>query len=181
MNRQNRVSKIAGLSMLTALTIVLTYVSDYIAIGSISINLSLIPIVLAAIIYGPYAGLFMGLVNGAVVMASPYTQAFFASNAIGTVVVCLLKTAIAGFVASYIYKLLSKKNEVVGIIASSIAVPIINTSLFILGSLIFFKGGFESLVTIFVSFNFLIELAINIILAPALIRVIKVVEKKNNI
>lgn len=180
MNRQHQIRQIAGLSILTALTVVLTYISDYIAIGTVSINLSLIPIVLAAIVYGPYAGLFMGLVNGGVVMISPYTQAFFAANVFGTILVCLLKTAIAGFVASLIFKLLSKKKEVVGIVAASIVVPIINTSLFILGSLVFFQGNFKDLVNIFVSINFLIEFAINILLTPSLIKVIKIIKKKND-
>ncbi|MCH5180525.1 MAG: ECF transporter S component [Erysipelotrichales bacterium] len=175
MNKQQKIRQIAGIAVLSALTIILTIVSNYIIIGGISINLSLIPIVLAAIIFGPYAGFFVGLINGGFVMLS--AQAFFAVSPIGTVIVCLLKTSVAGLLAGYLYKWLSGKNEIISTFATALIVPIVNTSLFIIGSLIFFQGVFGELISILVSVNFLIEVAINIMLAPAIIRIIKIVKK----
>ncbi len=175
MNKQQNIRRIAGIAVLSALTIILTIVSNYIIIAGVSINLSLVPIVLAAIIYGPYAGFFVGLINGGFVMLS--AQAFFAISPVGTVIVCLLKTSIAGLVSGYIYRLIVRFNEIVSTFVASLIVPVVNTGLFIIGSLIFFKGSFGSLISIFISLNFIIEFAINLLLAPAIIRIIKAVKK----
>ena len=165
MNKQQNIRRIAGIAVLSALTIILTIVSNYIIIAGVSINLSLVPIVLAAIIYGPYAGFFVGLINGGFVMLS--AQAFFAISPVGTVIV----------VSGYIYRLIVRFNEIVSTFVASLIVPVVNTGLFIIGSLIFFKGSFGSLISIFISLNFIIEFAINLLLAPAIIRIIKAVKK----
>ena len=104
-------------------------------------------------------------------------QAFFAISPVGTVIVCLLKTSIAGLVSGYIYRLIVRFNEIVSTFVASLIVPVVNTGLFIIGSLIFFKGSFGSLISIFISLNFIIEFAINLLLAPAIIRIIKAVKK----
>lgn len=174
MNKTSQIRQIAGIAILSALTIILTVVSNYIVIGGISINLSLIPIVLAAIIFGPYAGFFVGLINGGFIMLS--AGAFFAVSIHGTILVCLLKTSVAGLVAGFVYEWLNDVNEFVSTLITALVVPFINTTLFILGSLIFFNGVFGELISILVSVNFLIEVAINIVLSPAILRVIKVVK-----
>ena len=81
------VKKITGAAVLLAIEIVFQTIGNYISLGPISINLSLIPIALGAILYGPFVGAILGFVNGLVVLFAPSTQAIFMAYApLGTVI-----------------------------------------------------------------------------------------------
>ena len=67
-----------------------------------------------------------------------YAKEFTVEFPIATIILCLLKTGVAGYVSGLIYELLHKQNNVLSIILASIIVPIINTGLFIVGTLLFF-------------------------------------------
>jgi uncharacterized membrane protein len=176
MKRKETIRFIVGNGVLAALTVVLTLISNNIPIAGVAINLALIPIAVAAVVYGPASGVFIGLVNGGLVMLS--AAPFFAINAPATVLVCLLKSALAGLIASLIYNLLKNKNEHLGVVLSVIVVPIINTFVFIIGSLLFFGGVFGELITMFIGVNFIIEFIVNALLSPSIYYVIKVIKKK---
>lgn len=171
------IHKITGIGVCIALTIVLSVVSNYIQIGSISINLSLIPIALAGILFGPLAGLLVGVINGAFVLLAPSTGAFFAINLGGTIVTCLTKTGLAGLVSGLLF-LPFKKYPKVGSIVSSLSVPVINTGLFMLFSLIFFGEIMGTIISIFVLINFAIELAVTIVLSSFLYHVVVLFKNK---
>ncbi|MCQ2742272.1 MAG: ECF transporter S component [Bacilli bacterium] len=173
--------KIAGTGILLALTIVLTIVSNYIQIGTISINLSLIPIALAAMIYGPWAGLLIGMVNGGVVLLSPSTGAFLAQNPVATVFLCLLKTGLAGLASGFVFKWLSKKNWTLSCYVCTLIVPFINTGLFLVGVALFFNNFWGAIVSISLLINFGVEVAVNLILAPSLRFIMKYASKKVNL
>lgn len=171
------IRKMAGIAILMSLTIVLTFISNYITIAGISINLSVLPIALAGILYGPLAGLFVGLVNGGLVLLAPSTGSFLAMNVWGTILVCLLKTGLAGLCSGLLFRLFYKRFFSLGVIIASISTPIINTGLFILGSLLFFGGLFGSLISIFVSVNFIIEFSVIVVLCPTIVFLIKTLMK----
>ncbi len=177
MKKNDLTYKMVGNALLIALTVVFTLISNNIPIAGISINLSLITIAVAAILFGKVSGLVVGLVNGALVMLS--AAPFFAINPVATVFVCLLKSSLAGLIAAIVYKLFLKINEHVGVILATILVPIINTSLFIIGSLLFFNGVFGELITLFVAANFIIEFIINLLLSPAIYYIVRVYKNKH--
>jgi len=162
--------KIAGLGILLALTIVFTIISDFIKIGTISINLALIPVIVSGILYGPLAAFTLGLINGAFIMIT--AQEFFAISIVGTIVTCLVKTSLAALISTYIYKLIKNKNETVAVITASILIVLLNTTFFILLSLIFFNTTFGKLITIFTTINFAIEIVSTAIVAPSISKVI---------
>ena len=156
MTNSQRVKKLVGLATLTALVVGLQFLSNYVSFGSISITLALIPIAMGAILYGPLAGLFLGAVMGAIVIAAPSTQAVFMPvNPAATIILCLLKTAIAGLVSGLLFKLFAfiakkqkdvKKKKILfaaGIIVAALVVPVINTGLFIVGASIFFMEAYS--------------------------------------
>ena len=119
------VRTIAGLGVLTSMVVVLQLLSNYVQFGPVSITLSLFPIAVGAMLYGPFGGLFLGLVNGVLVLTAPSTISFFfAYSPVGTIVVCLLKTGLAGFVAGWLFKLY-KKNVNVEMIAALVLLPLI--------------------------------------------------------
>ena len=62
---------ITGTALLTAIELVLIVISNYVAIGPVNINLALVPIAVAGMVFGPLSGLFVGLVNGLVTILSP--------------------------------------------------------------------------------------------------------------
>lgn len=143
-NHQN-IQKITGVALLAAIMIVLQVVGNYVAIGPVSINLSLIPIALCAILFGPLAAGLLGLLSGAMVLFAPSTAAVFMPiSVIGTVLVCLLKCTIAGICGGLIYKFLHKKNEILAFILCAMSIAIINTGLFAVGSIIFFMPLLEA-------------------------------------
>ena len=191
--KDESVKKITGIAVLLAIEIVLQVIGNYVSLGPISLNLALIPIALGAIMYGPLAGALLGLINGVVVLFAPSTQGLFLVYApIGTVFTCLLKCTIAGFVSGLVYKLISKKNELVAVIVASLLVPVINTSLFALASMtIIVKAVKEAqnilnvadmnyyrfLFLIFIGWNFIFEFAITAALSPTVYKAIKIVRK----
>lgn len=192
MNSTSKVKKLTGIALITALEIILNYISGFITIGQVNINLALIPIIVGACMYGPSAGAFIGAINGVMTCFAPSTLALFMPhNPIATVILCILKTGAAGFAAGLIYKLISRdgRHELTGTIAASAAVPIINTGIYILGVYAFFLPIYEQWnengINIFMfvilsvlTVNFVIELAVSLILSPAVQRIIRAASSK---
>ena len=189
---------IAIFGVLFALVIVLQALGGSFSIGLITLNFSLIPIVLGAIMFGFIGGAALGFANGVVVLIqvistpSGFYGIIWTYSPIVTTLICLLKTTIAGGVAGFIFSLINTKgNNLVAVFVASGIVPVINTSLFIVGCLFMqdsivryqeLLGTYEGLnVLVFVlvalvTFNFFIELAINLIVAPSLSRVLKYIK-----
>jgi len=187
MKTQNKMSTktlVLG-AILTALVIVLQYLSMAIRFGTFSITLSLTPIVIGAITCGMGMGAWLGLVFGVTVLLTGDAAPFWAVNAGGTFVTVIAKGIACGFFPALTFKLLKKANSMIASAVSAIISPIANTGVFILGCAIFFiptliewYGNVTAfLVTIF-SFNFLIELLLNIILTPVIIRLINLKSKE---
>lgn len=193
---------IAFLAVLVALVVVLQLWGSVIPIGVAGLNLSfvLVPITLGAIMLGPVAGGILGFVFGFVVLMTGvagtnfFTAYVLSDSPFFTVVTVLLKGIVAGVVAGLLYKVISKKNKYVAVFVAAAVVPILNTGIFILGALCM-SGTVQSFVSSYmpdfdgrnimyiivvglVTVNFFIELAINLICAPALYTVETVVEKQ---
>ena len=170
-------NKIVGTGLLTAILIVLQLLSSIIPSG-VNLNLALVPITLGAILYGPLVGGFLGLICGVVILASPNTvTVFMAISPIGTVIACLSKTAIAGVLAGFVYKLIGKKHDLLGAIVASIIVPLINTLVFAIVTNIFFIDSFEGvnnfieIFTILIGFNFVFEIITNTVMVPLIYKI----------
>ena len=186
--KNDQVRKITGVAVLLAVEIVLQAMGNYITPSVVSINLSLIPIALGAILFGPLAGALLGFGNGLVVLLSPSTEAFLSYSLFGTIVVCLLKCTLAGLLAGFVYKLIAKKNGLIGSIVASLIVPVVNTGLFVLGVFTIFFGLFEPIGTtdeimkyvflVMIGWNFVIEFSITAILSPTIARIINIIKKE---
>lgn len=183
MKRRQLIKSITGLALLVALEVVLSIVSNFMP-GVVNFNLALAPIVIGAVLYGPIGGLILGIINGVITLIAPGTQVFLGFNAFATILLCMLKTGLAGLVAGLIFKYLGKKNFKVSIVLSGLSVPIINTGLFIIGVILFFLPiygeGQQALATLFstvITINFLIEFLISALLSPAIIHIIATINK----
>ena len=172
-------------ALLTALVFLLQFMGAFIRFGPFSISLVLVPIVIGAATCGVGIATWLGLVFGVAVLASGDAAAFLAVHAMGTVITVLVKGLACGFLAGIIYKLTEKINRYLAVVLAAIVCPVANTGVFLLGCLVFFMetvagwgqaAGFENagyyMIFGLVGGNFLVELAINIILTPIIVRLI---------
>ena len=165
--------------LLLALEIIFQIIGNYLQIGPANINVALVTVVLAGVLCGPISGAVLGFFNGIMALLSPSTIAIFMPiNPWATVLVCLLKCALAGVLSGLAFQLLKKKNQLVALIVASILVPVINTGTFCIGALLFFRPFLESgvggafpnvgafLIFGVIGWNFIFELASTVILSP---------------
>lgn len=184
---------VATLGILLALVIVMQAFGGAINIGVVSLNFTLIPIVLGAILLGPWAGAFLGLSCGIVVLVQViiapegFYYLIWTNSPFITAVTCLLKTTLAGLAAGFLFKWIEKKNRYAAVFVASGIVPIVNTAVFILGCLCMWntislassgQNVFVFILVGLVTFNFFAELGVNLLVAPAIHTVYKVVEKQ---
>lgn len=175
---------VVGLGILTALVVILQFVSMGLRFTAFSITLTLIPIVVGAALFGWKWGAWLGFVFGVTVLLTGDAAAFLAINIPGTIITVLVKGAMSGVCAGFAYKLLEKKNTIAAVLVASIVAPVVNTGIFTLGCYIFFidsisaaatEGGYSTFVFIvlfYIGINFLIEFGTNIILNPAAVAII---------
>ncbi len=192
------IRKLVGTAVLAALVIILQLVASGIKIGPFSITLALVPIILGAILFGPVSGGVLGAFFGAVVCYSVVTGAdagghlMFEQLPVLTLFLCMLKSTVAGVVAGWIWKVLEKKEKpLLATVLAAIACPICNTGILCIGMLAFYNElvtvwaiaeGFETAIAYVIlgmtGLNFIIELAINLVLVPVILRVIAAVQKQ---
>lgn len=178
-------------AVLTALTVLLQYMGSFVRFGPFSISLVLIPIVIGAATCGVKVGAWLGFVFGGIVLLSGDAAAFLAVNVPGTIITVLAKGTLCGLLAGLAFKGIKKltKNDYVSAMAAAVVCPVVNTGVFLIGCLLFFMdtivmwaqganlGGGVAHYMIFglVGGNFVFELLFNIVLAPAVVQIIKVV------
>jgi uncharacterized membrane protein len=190
-NSISKTKRLTLLAIFAALVVILQFVASAIKFGPFSITLVLVPIVVGAAMCGPVAGGVLGAVFGAVVLLSGDAAAFLTINPFGTIVTVFLKGILSGLAAGYVYKLLEKKNFYVAVFASAVVCPIVNTGIFLLGCLVFFLDtiagwaealGFGASVGKYMivglcGVNFIVEMAINVVLIGVIATLIKVGKK----
>ncbi|MBE6688839.1 MAG: ECF transporter S component [Ruminococcaceae bacterium] len=180
------------LALLSAIVAVLAYYGGFIKIGGFaSISLTLIPVVIGSALCGPYAGAWLGAVAGVIFFATPDAAFWLGLSVHGTIITVMVKGILAGLCAGLVYKLLEKFNRYVALVVSAVVCPVVNTGIFLLGSLIFFMDAVSSgataegmsvgmyLIVFFVGLNFVFELITNIILSPAIVRILDAAKRKN--
>lgn len=177
-------------ALLTALVIILQFMGAAIKFGTFSISLVLIPIAIGAITCGKGVGAWLGLVFGIVVLASGDAAPFWAVNTPGTIITVLVKGMACGFVSGLVFEIIAKltKDSYLSAIVAALVCPVINTGVFLLGCMVFFMdtvtqwaGGSDVgkyIIFVLVGVNFLFEMAVNVIFAPAISYIVKVVNKK---
>ncbi len=184
MNSKTR--KLVGIGLFTAIVVILQLLGGGIRLGIFSITLVLVPVVVGTALYGWIAGAWLGFMFGVAVLLSGDASAFMAVDPLATVLVVLVKGMMCGLVSGILYKLLKRVNSILAVVAAAVFCPIVNTGIFLLGCRLFFfetisqwgaSFGYADAGTYMiyglVGINFLIELGVNILLAPMIVRLIK--------
>ena len=184
---KEKVMRLTGLGLLTAIVIVLQLLGAFIRFGTFSISLVLIPIAVGAAMYGVAAGGWLGLVFGGAVLLSGDAAVFLAISIPGTIITVLVKGMAAGFLSGLVFRLLDKKSTSLATVASAMVCPVVNTGVFLLGCAVFFMdtvsqwaGGqntFVYMIVGLVGLNFVVELLINVVLSPTVVHLVKLGRK----
>lgn len=188
-NTRSNTQKLVTLAIFTALILVLQLTANVAKVGPVSITLSLVPIVVGAALYGIGAGAYLGGVFGLVVLICCISgmdlggAVLWAGNPAVTALVCLGKGIAAGACAGGVYRTVSKTgNLTLAALCAGVVCPVVNTALFCLAMVLFFHetlvawaGGTD--LAYYVIFglagvNFLVELTVNLILGPVIVRII---------
>ena len=156
-----------------------------------AINLVLIPIVIGAAIGGVSVGAWLGFISGVAILISGDATAFLSISIAGTLITVLLKGIASGFAAAGAYKLFEKRNKYLAVVASALVCPVVNTGIFVLGCLTFFMDTIKSwgvglgydnaFAYIFlgmIGINFIIELVLNLVLSPVVVRLLDIQNRK---
>ncbi len=193
-NKKFDTYRLTALGILTAIIIVLQIFSTFVKFGPFSITLALIPIVIGAAMFGAGAGAYLGAVFGVVVLL----MCVFGADVGGAMVwnaspllcalLVILKGTLAGFEAGVHYRALESSNKIVATVVAALVSPLVNTGIFILGMMIFFKdilaawaGGSDVLyyiIFVMTGVNFLVEVGTNIVLCPVVAKIMEAVKKQ---
>ena len=180
-------------AILTALVLVLQVLGSFIHLGPFSISLVLVPIILGAAACNAFVGAWLGFVFGVAVLLSGDAAAFLAVDVWGTVLTVLFKGTLCGLAAGLVYKALKNINSTVAVFVAAVVCPVVNTGVFLIGCRLFFYEtitqwglalGFANAAD-YMFFglaggNFLFELGVNLVLAPAVLRIMKIAFKRFN-
>lgn len=176
--RNERTKRLVTISLFVAIVVVLQTVATFINFGGFPITLTLVPIIVAGALFGPGVGALCGTAFGVVVAvmvitgADPSGAGMLALHPFITLTTCVLKGTLAGLVSALAYHGLKNRNQTLAIFVASALAPITNTTTLFLVIIIWFGGTFAALLGALMSVNFIIELVIDILLAPGLLRVI---------
>lgn len=183
----NKTKNLVGVGLFTAIVVVLQFLGGGIRFTMFSITLVLVPLVVGSAVYGWKAGAWLGFAFGVAVLLSGDAAAFMIVDPLATVAVVLIKGIFCGLTAGLVYKLLSKWSKIVAVFAAAVTCPVVNTGIFLIGSRLFFwekigewatQMGFPNAMEYAIfglaGINFLIEIGVNIVLAPMIVRLIKI-------
>lgn len=189
---KDQVRKLTLAAMLTAVVVVLALLGTAIKFGTFNVNLALVPIVIGAALLGVWYGAWFGFVNAMVILLSGDAAPFYAVSVAGTIVTVIAKGVLAGLVSGLVYRVLERFNKYAAVVAAALVCPFVNTGIFLIGCRVFFwetlalwsqgtgaKSTFSYAIVFLVGVNFLIEVGINVILAPVIARLLGFSSNKN--
>lgn len=195
---KSSILKLVQMGLLSGLIILLQTVFVIPLPGSLTLTLTMVPIVVGAVLYGAKAGAFLGGVFGVLVSVMAVqgqlgllTNMMVAYNPVLTVAICMLKGIAAGWLAGLVNGAF-KKRPLIGIFTAAAVAPLVNTGIFVAGMLTVFRGvmldfadgigmgGVGALyfaIVVLVGINFVIEFGANLLLSPAISSIVKAVKK----
>ena len=188
MRANEKTRRLTGLALLTAIIIVLQVVASFVKFGPFAITLALAPIIIGAALYGASAGAWLGGVFGVVVFIACVAgwdvggNILFTANPFLTGILCIVKGALAGLVAGVAFRAIEGRSPMAASITAGVLCPVVNTGIFCIGLSLFFHdtlvawaGGTDLVYYIIFGLtgvNFLLELAINLVLSTVIVRVV---------
>ena len=194
MNKEHsNTQRLAVLAVLTAIVIILQ-VAVVIPLGPFTVTLTMLPIIIGAILYGPMGGAILGAAFGIVVSiqvvtgaAGAFSTAMLEFQPAATILVCLLKGIAAGAAAGAFFRLFRRRSFYLGVVMAAVIAPVINTGIFSIVCLTIFRSLIENalgtsgnllfvFLTTFIGLNFLVAFGVNVALTPVVMRILRAVK-----
>lgn len=194
--RNEKLRKAVTFAMLAAVVALLQVFGGLIPMpGGIAPTLALIPIVLGGVLLGVGYGAALGGIFGLItVFQAPLgalTAVLFAEKPVLFVLIAMVKAIAAGAVPALVFRTFHREHRFAGVVVASLAAPIVNTVLFVLGSFtildafdVYIKANdlgispVKLLFGVIISTNFLAEMIISAVVSPAVYQVTKVVSER---
>ena len=177
-------------AVLTALVVILQFMAPLFRFTLFSLSFVLVPIVLGAALCGTKVSTWLGFVFGVVVLISGDAASFLAVDIPGTIITVLVKGTACGLAAGVVYQLL-EKHRYLAVFTAAAVCPIVNTGVFLIGCRVFFwetlkawgaSLGYDNVIAYafigLAGVSFLIELGINLVLSPVIIRLLNIRKKQ---
>ena len=197
-NKPNKMSlskQLAFLAIFVALVVVIQVLST--VLGKIFMvvapTLVFVPILIAIVTLGFWQGVLLGGVFSTVVLIftvtgyDSFSLLIFQDQPVLTVIMIYAQGCLAPVIAGLVYNALKNKMEKGSIWIASLLLPVVNTGVFCLGMLVFYKGflveTFKSDNVFYIVFitlagvNFLVEFFANVILTPVVTDVKKIFDR----
>ena len=182
------IHKMTLAGILTALVVVLSFIRIPI-LSVTTVKLILPVVVIGAALSGPVLAVWLALVSELITFFSGEAAMFIEWNAFGTFTTLVLKGVAYALAAGIIYKIMSSYYPTGAVFCSSIIAPVVNTAVFLFGCRIFIwtalvdmageNGvGMGMLLFGMAGMNFIVELILNVILCPSILRIIEMAKKK---
>lgn len=191
---KKQILQMAQASMIIAILILLQITGiGFIMIPPVSFTIMHIPVIIGAVVMGPYWGALFGgvmglssLINSTIRGSSPVDLAFspfLSGSPISSIIMALVVRILIGFVAGLIFKSLVKHNvnDIVSAVAAAFLATLTNTA-GVMGCLwLLFPDlnvTFKAVVETIFAVNFLIEAGLAVVFAIAFARVLPAFIKK---
>ena len=139
--KRDKLRKMILAAIFTAMILLLAFTPmlGYIKIGVLSITTIGIPVIIGAIILGPYYGMFLGLVFGLTsflqcFMGDPFGAALVGISPVRTFITCIVPRVLVGLVPALLYRLIMKRptnSRSVAVFVSALAGSLTNTVFFL--------------------------------------------------
>ncbi len=189
-NPRKGLKRQVGLSLFSAIIVVLTVLGNFVRFGPVPITLSLAPIIIGAAVYGARQALCWAACSvwsffSAVFSAGTAARSCSSWGSIpsAAILICIGKGILAGYLSGLAYRAIEKKSPLAAVVTAGIVCPVVNTGLFILGMLVFYGSTLQSWAggqnviyyAIFglAGINFVVELLVNLVLSSGITTVIK--------
>ena len=185
------IHKITLVGILTALVVVLSFIR--IPILSVATIKLILPVVVVAVaVSGPFTAVWLAFVSEVITCFSSDGAMFMTWSTHGAFITFLGKGILYALAAGLVYKLMEKKHPTAAVFCSAIVAPIVNTGVFLIGCRIFVWENLVELAQIsevgmgmfifgLAGMNFIIELILNVILCPSVLRIIDIAKKKRRV
>lgn len=142
MKTSQQIKTIIRIAVLTAILLLMNYTPlGYLRVGPVEITFLSIPVLVGAVLIGPGAGAFLGLVFGLTSLAqapvSPLFAPTFATNPVLVAVVCLVPRILMGLLSGFLFKGLRRirVNELISYAVVGVTGSLMNT-IFFIGSVV---------------------------------------------
>ncbi len=149
---QNRASqrtvKLVETALLLAIEIILAFTPlGYLKVGIIEITFMTVPVAIGAMLVGPGAGTFLGLVFGVTSFIqcfgmSPFGAALLAIDPVRTFILCVIPRTLMGLLVGLIFRALRRveKKRLLSFVGTSFSAAFLNTLFFVLGFALLFHA-----------------------------------------